>query len=175
MENRWAGAGNQGERFRDPQHLYADDLDVFGRGSLFELLSSSRTAAGDRFLASWLLAPGELAEVLERQAAVEELRPRLELREDLAVMGEEIRAAADDRALKQWGEQPAIRFFPGARIVAPILAAAAIATLALWMTGTTSLIPFLCVVAAEMGVGLALRSATLAWSRKAASPKRLHV
>jgi hypothetical protein len=172
VENRWAGGGNQGERFRDPQHLYADDLDVFGRGSLFELLSSSRTAAGDRFLASWLLAPGELAEVLERQAAVEELRPRLELREDLAVMGEEIRAAADDRALKQWGEQPAIRFFPGARIVAPILAAAAAATLALWMTGTTSLIAFLCVVVAEMGVGLALRSATAQVAEFAETPSR---
>ncbi len=38
VENRWAGSGHQGERFRNANHLYADDLDVFGRGSLFELL-----------------------------------------------------------------------------------------------------------------------------------------
>ena len=56
VENRWVGGGHQGERFRNPSHLYADDLDVFGRGSLFELLSTSRTAAGERFLAGWLLA-----------------------------------------------------------------------------------------------------------------------
>ncbi len=88
VENRWAGGGHQGERFRDPKHLYADDLDVFGRGSLFELLSTSRTAAGERFLAGWLLAAGDYADVVARQSAIEELRPRIDLREDIAVMGE---------------------------------------------------------------------------------------
>src|ERR1041385_856705 len=33
LEGRWIGTGAQGERFRDPKHIYADDLDVFGRGS----------------------------------------------------------------------------------------------------------------------------------------------
>ncbi len=41
LEDRWAGsAGEPGERFRSDQHLFADDLDLFGRGSLFELLST---------------------------------------------------------------------------------------------------------------------------------------
>src|SRR5215467_951838 len=57
LENRWVGTGNSGERFRDPKHLYADDLDLFGRGSLFELISTARTAAGERILADWILAP----------------------------------------------------------------------------------------------------------------------
>jgi len=38
IEDRWIGTGSQGERFRDSKHVYADDLDLFGRGSLFELL-----------------------------------------------------------------------------------------------------------------------------------------
>ncbi len=156
VENHWVGTGQQGERFRDPQHLYADDLDVLGKGSLFELLSTCRTGAGERFLASWLLAPGELADVVGRQAAVEELRAHIDLREELATMGEEIRAAADDRALKQWGELPAIRFFPGARIIAPLLAVAAAVTLGLYMT-RSSLVPFLAVILAEMAFSLFLR------------------
>src|SRR4051812_4460930 len=88
IENRWAGTGSQGESLRDPHHVYADDLDIFGRGSLFELLSTARTATGERPLASWLLPPGEQAEVPARQPAVQELSPRLDLREDLAVLGE---------------------------------------------------------------------------------------
>ena len=44
VHNRWMGGGNAGERFRDPAHLYSEDLDVFGKGSLFELLSTARTA-----------------------------------------------------------------------------------------------------------------------------------
>ena len=157
VENRWIGGGNQGERFRDPKHLYSDDLDVFGRGSLFELLSTCRTAAGERFLAGWLLAPGELAEVTARQAAVQELRPMVDLREDLAVMGEEIRAAADDQAVRKWGELPSINFFSGARWIAPILAAAAFVTFVLFIIEKTSLIPFLIVALLELAFSLAVR------------------
>jgi hypothetical protein len=74
MENRWIGKGHQGEAFRDPKHLYADDLDLLGPGSAFELLSTSRTATGDRMLAEWLLAPSAPEIVTARQAAVAELR-----------------------------------------------------------------------------------------------------
>ena len=49
---------HQGEAFRNPKHLYADDLDLLGPASAFELLSTSRTATGDRILAEWLLASG---------------------------------------------------------------------------------------------------------------------
>src|SRR5438552_11515146 len=38
LENRWAGTGVTGERFLDETHPYAEDLDIFGKGSLFELL-----------------------------------------------------------------------------------------------------------------------------------------
>src|SRR5271156_3514956 len=61
IDDNWAGTGSRGERFRDPRHVYAEDLDLFGRGCLFELLSTCRTAAGETALASWLLAPGDRA------------------------------------------------------------------------------------------------------------------
>ena len=123
IEDRWIGTGSQGERFRDAKHVYADDLDLFGRGSLFELLSTARTGAGERTLAEWLLGPGEREEVAARQEAVAELRPRIDLREEIALMGEDVRAAVDARGLPKWGTAPAVRFFAGARVVAPVLAA----------------------------------------------------
>jgi hypothetical protein len=170
VENRWAGGGHQGERFRNPQHLYADDLDVFGRGSLFELLSTSRSAAGERFLAGWLLAPGDRADVVARQSAVEELRPRIDLREDIAVMGEEIRAAADDRLLKEWGEKPPVVFFTGARLIAPLLAAFTAGTFALFMTETASITPLLIAILADMAFGLAVRDPVLRVSAAVDTP-----
>ena len=57
LDARFAGRGASGERFRDPEHPYADDLDLFGAGGLFELLCRARTAAGEAMLAAWLLAP----------------------------------------------------------------------------------------------------------------------
>jgi hypothetical protein len=38
VEDRWQGGGERGERFRDPSHLYAEDLELFGAGGLFENL-----------------------------------------------------------------------------------------------------------------------------------------
>ena len=57
LDARFAGRGASGERFRDPEHPYADDLDLFGAGGLFELLCRARTAAGEAMLAAWLCAP----------------------------------------------------------------------------------------------------------------------
>lgn len=172
MENRWIGKGHQGEAFRDPQHLYADDLDLLGPGSAFELLSTSRTATGDRMLAEWLLAPAAPEIVRARQAAVAELRERLDLREDIALMGEDIRTAIDDQAMKTWGERPAVRFFPGARWVALALACAAVLTFALFLAQVLSLRPFLAVVLAELLFGLVVRDSVRQVATLVSTPAR---
>ena len=57
IEDRWAGTGQTGDRFRDPNHVYAADLDLFGRGCLFELLSTARLPMGENQLAHWLKTP----------------------------------------------------------------------------------------------------------------------
>jgi hypothetical protein len=157
IEDRWIGTGSQGEKFRDSKHVYADDLDLFGRGSLFELLSTARTGAGERTLAEWLLAPGEREEVEARQAAVAELAPRIDLREEIALMGEDIRAAVDARALTAWGAAPKIGFFKGARVVAFVLACAAVVTLGGFFAQRFTAAPFLCVVLAEMIFSFTIR------------------
>ena len=82
--------------------LYAEDLDILGEGSLFQLLSMARTNMGKQCLARWLLTHAELPEIRERQAAVAELKSRLDLREDLAVIGESERIAAKPEPLIAW-------------------------------------------------------------------------
>jgi len=104
LDERWAGTGASGAEFLDVDHPYAADLDIFGRGSLFERLCTARTRAGEETLAAWLLEPDSLALILERQAAITELRPRLDLREDLELLGQEIRIGIDPAALKAWGK-----------------------------------------------------------------------
>jgi hypothetical protein len=160
LEDRWIGAGNQGERFRDPGHVFADDLDLFGRGSLFELLSTARTRMGERVLAGWLLTPGEPAEVAARQESIKELRPGVDLREEIALMGDDLRAALDDQRLGVWGTEPAVLFFPGARWVALVLAIAAVVTASTVLLEWTSLVPFLFVVLAELIFMMATNRAT---------------
>jgi hypothetical protein len=170
VENRWMGAGAQGERFREAKHCYADDLDIFGRGSLFELLSTARTAAGERILAGWLLEPRDRREALARQQAVAELRDRLDLREDLALMGEEVRAAVDDQALKEWGERTHVAFFTGARVVAALLATSAVVTLGLFLAQVLSLRWFLAAILLEVIFGFWVRPSAVAVVSSASTP-----
>jgi len=106
IEGRWAGTGVTGESYLDPAHPYAQDLDIFGKGSLFELLCTARTHIGEETLARWLLHPADPATVRARQEAVEELRPLVDLREDLAVLAEEAHTGVDPGALAAWGEAP---------------------------------------------------------------------
>ncbi len=104
LEDEWPGTGESGERFFDPKHPYARDLDLFGKGSLFELLSTARTRAGEETLARWLLDAAEPEEVRGRQAAVLEMQPRVAMRERLFTAGEHVRAGVHPEPLAAWGE-----------------------------------------------------------------------
>jgi len=88
LSNRWEGTGRDGAVFLEAHH-YARDLDLFGPASLFELLNTTRTEIGEVTLADWLRAPAPLPEVRARHAAVDELRPMLDFREDVAVLASE--------------------------------------------------------------------------------------
>ena len=107
LNGGWEGHGESGERFLDPMHPYARDLDIFGRASLFELLCTARTRAGEETLAYWLSAAAPVDEVLERQIAVEELRPWVKFRERLFCLGETVRVGLRPEALTAWGESDA--------------------------------------------------------------------
>jgi hypothetical protein len=106
MEDRWAGTGQTGERFLQRKYLYAEDLDIFGRGSLFELLSQARLPMGEDRLAQWLCAPSDVETILQRQELIAELRENLDLREYLAVTGEALRARLRPDSLIGWAEGP---------------------------------------------------------------------
>ena len=65
---------DQGERFNDPAHPYAHDLDLFGEDSLFQHLNRTVTFSGTQKLVSWLLSLSKYPEVIHsRQQAAEEL------------------------------------------------------------------------------------------------------
>jgi hypothetical protein len=124
VEDRWSGKGDASARFRDDEHPYSGDLDVFGEGSLFELISGARTPVGEERLASWLSAPAAPAVIRQRQARVAALRTQIDLRERLAT----VNAAAGGRRLMperliEWAEALAT-LPPAMRPVVALLALA---------------------------------------------------
>ena len=118
LDDEWAGTGNAGDKFADPEHPYASDLDLFGRGSLFELLSTARTYEGEATLANWLKHPAAQDEATQRQQAVRELAPNVDQREKLMLLGEEVRSGVQAQALAEWAAHPPVAYFKGARLAA---------------------------------------------------------
>jgi hypothetical protein len=133
LENRWQGNGESGARFSDPHHPYASDLDLFGRASLFELLSIARTRGGEARLAAWLKSASSVAELSARHEAINELRPMLDLREQLAILGDDFRAGVNPEGLVRWAGEPAQPFPAWRRVVALLLSVAGLAALLWWL------------------------------------------
>jgi hypothetical protein len=137
MDDRWTGQGREGREYEPANHIYAGDLDLFGRGSLFELLCTAQTRTGEKTLATWLLVPGTPAEIRERQSAARDLRDRLDLREDLSRLGGDIAAGVRPEDLTAWGAAPPE--LPHAiRLIAHLLAAASLASLGLFIAGVSA-------------------------------------
>lgn len=140
LEDRWHDQGVSGERYlEDERHLYARDLDIFGHGSLFQRLCTARTRPGEETLARWLLHPATAEEVQRRQAAVTELRPKLDLREDVALLGAELPPVNFD-GLDKWAAAPPLLTSQSMRIVVLILALVNFTTAFGWLVmGWTAL------------------------------------
>jgi hypothetical protein len=172
LEDRWAGTGNTRHRDEESPHPYAEDLDLFGRGSLFELLCTARTPAGQEMLASWLLAPAAPAEVRERQAAVDELRDRLDLREDLCLLGDDVRSQLDPAALVEWGATAGDPIGPVPRVVAAAATGLSLAAIAAAIFTGSGLVPLGFTLALQCVVAGALRARVQRGIRKAGAATR---
>jgi hypothetical protein len=146
LDGAFAGRGPDGARFRDPEHPYADDLDLFGAGGLFDLVCRARTAAGEATLASWLLAPADETAIRARQAAVAELAPARDLRESLALVGESVAAGLHAEPLLRWGESAPPAPTPVLRATAAALALLSAGLLIATLAGVPLLIPWIAVL-----------------------------
>jgi MutS domain V len=157
LEDRWTGTGASGERFRNPKHVYADDLDIFGSGCLFELLSIARLPMGEERLAQWLSAAAPVPEIHARQKVIVELRDKLDLREELALLGEDLKVRLDPRSLENWAEAPPLLPAGPWRIVSALLAISAAAT-TLFLFATLRLWPLAIVLTLGVIILLWLRT-----------------
>ena len=95
----------------------------------------ARTRMGEELLLTWLLEPAGVAEILERQAAVEELRGRLEFKEQMGVAGETATVGVQAEALREWAEAEDVlteRWMPWVAGVLAVLAAV-MAVVVIWL------------------------------------------
>jgi hypothetical protein len=121
LDGTWRKFPDDGRDYAKPDHAYADDLDVFGPSSLFQLTLAAETPFGRDALARLLsvgVASSWRAEVAARQAAVRELAPKLAWRERLSVEGAILRTESPDPApFLAWAEGTSALEVPGAVVL----------------------------------------------------------
>lgn len=150
LQDQWVGHGPTGERYADPAHPYSGDLDVFGRGSLFQYLCDAHTPSGQDMLAAWLLAPAEVERVRQRQAAIAELRSNIDLRESLGILGDPERPELKTRHLLTWpAAAPVLTGWFGP-VLAFVLGLLGLAGIVAWAGFGTGPSPLLLIIIVEI-------------------------
>jgi hypothetical protein len=76
-----------GTKYRPEAHEYANDLDIFGRASLYQYINRTNIEQGNRLFAGWLLYPASTETILHRQQAAEELSREIKWRQQLQSYG----------------------------------------------------------------------------------------
>lgn len=132
-----------GSRYVDPHHPYSHDLDLFGKGSVFQYINRCATHLGEDRLAHDLTAISSAdhskEKLLLRQQAVHELAQLVEFRQETWAIGRQLdERAFDHQALNEWlGSTPFIMNKPVLNIVRWALPAITLSALALTIYSVT--------------------------------------
>ncbi len=163
LERKWDGLPlpslpEPGERDR----AVARDLNLLGRASLAQLLGTAHTPPGKTDLASWLLKPAPPSEIASRQAAVAELAPEIDLRQQIEVGVRPMEKSPPNlEPFLQWAEdKPWLLDRPWLIWLARLLAVATPAALLLWMGALLPIKVFLTLAVVNISLGYRFRERT---------------
>lgn len=96
-----------GSRYKPEIHDHANDLDIFGRASLFQYINRTNSEQGGQLFAQWLLSPATKEDILARQDAIKELASQTEWRQQLQSYGIEENITISTQAkISAWLAEP---------------------------------------------------------------------
>ncbi|MFS4466807.1 MutS-related protein [Maribacter sp. 2210JD10-5] len=91
----------EGNEYKDPSHHFAQDIDLFGRGSFYQYINRTVLPAGSERLAS-VLKENVITDVVEKQNAVQELGNMPEWRQEFLAIGGLTQSETELNALISW-------------------------------------------------------------------------
>lgn len=131
-------------RLEEGQRSVANDLDLFGQGSLFQFASMAATTPGIETLARWLAGPADPEAARGRAQAVRVLAGRREDRLRFYTLADDVgRGSGDPARFLEWaGGPPWLRDRPWLIAWANVSAALSVALLLMMATSVANLAPF---------------------------------
>ncbi len=140
LSGEWTSFPETGTSYIDHEHPYSTDLNIFGRGSLFQHINTTTSFTGERTLVGLLRGQTRHEEIRPRQRAASDLARRLDFRQHFQAVGAgSLLKTYDPSELYTWftGElSPAINATLRFLWVLPLL------SLALLILGILQLLPY---------------------------------
>ncbi|TYQ14706.1 UNVERIFIED_CONTAM: Mismatch repair ATPase (MutS family) [Acetivibrio alkalicellulosi] len=88
MDGKWINFSKNGEDYIDYEHNYSNDLDIFGKASLYQLINTSKTYYGGLKLKNLLTNPDKnIDSIIKRQNAIKELSQKIDFCQGLECEG----------------------------------------------------------------------------------------
>ncbi len=96
-----------GTQFKPETHEYANDLDIFGRASLYQYINRTNSEQGNTLFADWLLHPASQEIIIQRQIAIKELTDEIKWRQQFQSHGLATPITiATQQKIENWLQQP---------------------------------------------------------------------
>lgn len=134
---------DNGSEFINPEHFNSYDLDIFGRGSLFQFLNRTTTLNGKTCLANLLIDPMlDPDDIKSRQQLVKELAVEYNWRQNFSAQGKMyVEAISESTVFSQWGHEVfTLRSQKIAKYLLLVLPAISLLSIGFWIvTGNSGL------------------------------------
>jgi len=129
-----------GQSFQPEHHDYANDLDLFGRASLYQYINRTHSEQGNKLFADWLSGPAQTDLIKRRQEAAKELSATIFSLQQFRSysIANPVTLASEKKVIRWLQQENKLRASIAWRSIRFIFPAAAITTLLLYMFSVIS-------------------------------------
>ncbi|MDY7062934.1 MAG: DNA mismatch repair protein MutS [Sarcina ventriculi] len=126
INGKWKSFDDKGEEYLDLKHPFINDLDIFGKNSLFQWVNNTKTTYGRESLKNLMMFNNlpRREEILERQSSLKELADKIDFRQELTSTLKSDKNKNDETFIGDWvkeNDKKHIKFFDLIRIGMPII------------------------------------------------------
>ena len=126
INGKWKSFDDKGEEYLDLKHPFINDLDIFGKNSLFQWVNNTKTTYGRESLKNLMMFNNlpRREEILERQSSLKELANKIDFRQELTSTLKSDKNKNDETFIGDWvkeNDKKHIKFFDLIRIGMPII------------------------------------------------------
>ena len=109
----------EGNEFKDPQHHYSQDIDLFGKGSFYQYINRTALQQGSETLAA-ILTANAIDSIGEKQEAIQELSKMPEWRQEFSAIASLVKTDTSYAVIIQWMDGY-VKFLPSFMKTLPLV------------------------------------------------------